>query len=429
LDGDDPVSRSAALAKRFGTPLYLYDLEKVSAAKRDLFDAVPDGFLVYYAVKANPHPDVLREMCGGERGCRAEVSSTGELQGALAAGFSAAECLYTGPGKTIAELGEAVHRGVRLFSAESLSDLRRIGSAATSRRVVVDCLLRINNAGTSASTGIRMTGGASQFGIDSETLVATMAELTAVVGTRIVGMHFFPLSNANDECALVEEFCNTVAVAARLQRETGLPVQFLDIGGGFAAPYATLGERPVYGKLREELQSALDMHFPGWRDGQPRIACESGRYLVADAGQLVCSVSNIKESRGRRFIILDAGINALGGLSGLGRLLPMAVQLAEAHGVDMGTIVGPLCTTGDVLGRAVHVPDLGSGDVVVIPHVGAYGLTASLLGFLSRSAPAEVVVRGDELVSASRVELNRTYFMIGPSQDDTIRWPRLPMSR
>jgi diaminopimelate decarboxylase len=408
LDGDDRVSR-AALAERFGTPLYLYDLDRVSASKRDLFEAVPDGFLVYYAVKANPHPDVLREMCGGDHSCRAEVSSTGELHAALDAGFSRSECLYTGPGKTTAEVVEAVECGVRLFSAESLSDLCRIGAVATSRHVVVDCLIRINNAAASASTGIRMTGIPSQFGIDSETLVGTMAELNAVAGTRITGMHFFPLSNAQDEQALIEEFRNTVAVAARLQRETGMPVQLLDIGGGFAAPYAASGERPVYRRLREELEDTLDAHFPGWRDGQPRIACESGRYLVADAGQLVCGVGNVKESRGRRFVILDAGINALGGLSGLGRLLPMTVELAGTRAAGVASVVGPLCTTGDLLGRAVPVPDLGSGDTVVIPHVGAYGLTASLLAFLGRPAPVEVAVRGDDLVSASRVQFTRSY--------------------
>ncbi|ASU85328.1 type III PLP-dependent enzyme [Nocardiopsis gilva YIM 90087] len=409
------MTRYADLAERYGSPLYVYDLDRVAAARRDLFAALPEEFELFYAIKANPHPEVVRTLreggdSGGVRACRAEISSTGELAVALAAGFSGEKILYTGPGKTGRELREAIGLGVRMFSVESLGDMRHIGEAAVELGVEVDALLRVNSASASATTSIRMTGTPSQFGIDSEILPEVLPELRAVPGTRVAGFHFFPLSNAKNEEALIGEFQNTIALAARLQEELDLPLRFLDIGGGFTLPYAVPGERPIYGKLRSELESTLDVHLPGWRDGAPRIACESGRYLVGDSGTLVAGVSNVKESRGRKFVILDAGINTFGGMSGLGRLLPVAVQLeAEEEPSQKATLVGPLCTPGDILGREVALPPLDSGDVVSIPNAGAYGPTASLLMFLGRPAPTEVIVRGDEVVSVSRIEHTRSY--------------------
>jgi diaminopimelate decarboxylase len=410
------MTRYADLVARFGTPLYVYDLDEITAARRELFGALPEEFELFYALKANPHPELVRTLRDGGWGCRPEISSTGELSAALTAGFAGEDCLYTGPGKTATELREAVGRGVRLFSTDSVTDVRHVGAAAREHGVVADCLLRVNSATASATTSIRMTGTPSQFGFDSETLPAAMPELREVPGVRLAGLHFFPLSNARDENSLIGEFRHTIALAARLQRELDLPLRFLDIGGGFAVPYAVPGARTSYPALRCALAGALDEHLPGWRDGEPRIACESGRYLVGASGTLIAGVSNVKVSRGRKFVILDAGINTFGGMSGLGRLLPVAVQLdadaadGDIEGeVESASLVGPLCTPGDILGREIKVPVLAAGDVVVIPNAGAYGPTASLLMFLGRPAPTEVVVSGGEVVSVSRIEFRRSY--------------------
>lgn len=389
------------LAERYGTPLYVYDLDRVAEAQRDLLAALPEGFDLFYALKANPHPDLVRTL---RPGCRAEISSTGELAAALAGGWDGADCLYTGPGKTEGELAEAVSRGVRLFSAESPTDLGRIGAAAASQGVVADCLLRVNHATAGTATGVRMNGTPSQFGFDAETLTAP----DPVAGTRIVGCHFFPLSNAEDEDSLIAEFEHTIEAAAQIEERLGTPLAYLDIGGGFAAPYGVPGRRPRYPRLRAALSKVLDERFPRWRDGGLQVACESGRYLAADCGTLVTAVVNVKESRGRTFVVLDAGINAFGGMSGLGRLLPTAVRPGGSAEGEPVTLVGPLCTPGDVLGRDVTMPPPRPGEVLSVPNAGSYGVSASLVGFLGRPAPAEVAVRGGQVVSVSRLELRRT---------------------
>ncbi|MET7703683.1 type III PLP-dependent enzyme [Streptomyces sp. NPDC005485] len=407
---------AAELAARYGTPLYVYDLERVRAARRELFGFLPEGFEVFYAFKANPHPDLVRALrTGGDApACRAEISSTGELAAALEAGYQGADILYTGPGKTPGELREALACGVGTFSAESLSDLQHIGAAAREAGTRADCLLRINSATASATTSIRMTGTPTQFGIDSETVAELAPQLRAVAGARIAGLHLFSQSNARDEAALIDELTHTIAVAAAVQEDLGVPLQLLDIGGGFSVPYAQQGERARYPGLRTALEAALDVHFPHWRQGAPRLAVESGRYLSGDSGTLVTRVSNVKVSRGRKFVIVDAGINTFGGMSGLGRLLPVSVHVQAGADTEKASLVGPLCTPGDVLGRQIDLPaQLQEGDVVTVPNAGAYGPTSSLLMFLGRPAPAEVAVDGGRVVSAGRIEHVRTALTAG----------------
>jgi diaminopimelate decarboxylase len=405
------VSRNHDLAERFGTPLYVYDLDRVAASLADLRKAMPVGATIFYSLKANPHPEIaraLREAPGAP--CRAELSSVGELAAALEAGFKAEECLYTGPGKTAGEIAIAISRGVRSFSIESLNDLRRAGAVATQAGVSIDCLLRINSAASAASGSIRMMGARSQFGVDSETLRRELTQFRSVPGTRLVGGHFYSLSNSKDEASLCAELRHSIADAARLHAELDLPMRFLDIGGGFAAPYAVPGDRPRYNGLRVALEAALDEHFPLWRSGFPEIACESGRYLVGDCGELMTSVVNVKESRGQIFAIVDAGINTLGGMAGLGRLMPVGIK-PDVHeppaGTQPVTLVGPLCTPGDVLARNVQLGLPAPGDVLTVPNVGAYGLTASLVLFLGRPAACEVVVRGEEVIAVSQLEFRR----------------------
>ena len=185
------------LADRFGTPLYVYGLDRVVAARKDLFAALPAGFELYYAVKANPHPDVAQALCDGDGPvCRAEISSTGELSSALAAGFAAGDCLYTGPGKTDTELDQAIRRGVRTFSVESLSDLRHIGAAADRRGLVADCLLRINapmaSAGSRGGVGPHEAPMAGDSGVAIPLILWSEGLVALVIGGLLLTRRWSP---------------------------------------------------------------------------------------------------------------------------------------------------------------------------------------------------------------------------------------------
>lgn len=355
-------------------------------------------------MKANPHPLLITTL--RTAGCRAEISSIGELEAVLDAGFLGADCLYTGPGKTDVEITYALAQGVRRFSSESAGEMQRLGRAALAQGTEAVVLLRVNGAAV-GSTGLRMTGAATQFGVDEAQVLAAPETFTDVPGTRLAGLHLFPISNARDEGSLVEAIQSNIALAARLRERAGFPMEILDLGGGFAAPYAHPGTRPTYPRLREELEASLDEQLPGWRTGEVEIAFESGRYLVGDCGRLAATVQDIKRSRDQTFVVLDTGINHLGGMTGLGRLARAAATPETMTGpTETGTLVGPLCTPADVLGRGVEIPRLTPGDHVIFPNVGAYGLTASLVAFLGRAAPTEVVLQGPKVLSATRLSLS-----------------------
>ncbi len=189
----------------------------------------------------------------------------------------------------------------------------------------------------------------------------------------------------------------------------------LDLGGGFGAPFARAGYRANLGGLRGGLETLLDRHLGGWRSGRPRLVFESGRYLVGTAGTLLVRVLDAKRSHGQEIVVLDSGINHLGGMSGLRRLPPLAAHLIKADAgaaVTRATLVtGPLCTPLDVWHRSADLPPLAPGALLAVPNVGAYGLYASLVAFLGHPTPIEVAVDNDrddnQVVDVSQLRLVR----------------------
>lgn len=394
---------------RYGSPLYVYDLTELRGLAQGLRSALPVGSTLLYSVKANPHPALIREL--NSAGVGVEISSQGELQAALDAGADVSNGLYTGPGKVLEELAAAIRAGVQRFSVESIGDLGRLKSVAARLRTPVEYLIRVNGGRPAGGTGLRMMGTASQFGIELETVLSDPDILAVDRYVRPVGMHFFSVSNAADEAALLREFEHTLETARAVADTTGFGLPVLDLGGGFAAPYAEPGTPPRYPGLRQRLIELLERYWPAWQEHRANLVFESGRALVAGSGALHTTVVDVKRSRGELFVVLDAGVNTLGGLNGLGRLLTPSVTPIPA-GTEpnrpsvQATLVGPLCTPLDVHHRRITLPEPRPGDVLTIPNVGAYGLSASLLAFLGRPPAAEVVVDGDRVVAARRLAIS-----------------------
>jgi diaminopimelate decarboxylase len=189
-------------------------------------------------------------------------------------------------------------------------------------------------------------------------------------------------------------------------------VDEVNLGGGFGTPYAVAGQRPRFAALAARLSGLLDTHLPGWRAGAPRVSFESGRYLVGDSGTLLSRVVEVKVSKGRTYVLLDTGVNHLGGMSGLRRLRPVQPTLEPVPGGATGepvrcAVVGPLCTPLDVLAPDAVLDSPHAGGLVTVPNVGAYGLSASLVAFLGHPAPVEVVTDGGRVVDVSRLAVRR----------------------
>jgi diaminopimelate decarboxylase len=396
----------ADLTARFGSPLYVYDLAELRRSAARLRAALPAGSRLLYSVKANPHPAVITELLAA--GAGVEISSAGELDMILAAGAEPSGALYTGPGKSAAEIDGAIRAGVRRFSVESAVDLDRLRSVATRLHTPVEFLLRVNGGRSSGGSGLRMMGTATQFGMDLEAVLAEPGLFAVHPYARAVGVHLFSMSNAADETALLQEFRRSLETARVVGERAGVELPIIDLGGGFAAPYAAPGEHPRYAGLRQALTELLDRHCPAWSAAPENLWFESGRALVSGCGVLHTTVADVKRTQGAVFAVLDAGVNTLGGLNGLGRLLnpsvtPLVEPDASARPLVEATLVGPLCTPLDVHHRRITMPEPRPGDVLTVPNVGAYGLSASLLAFLGRPAAAEIVVDGASVVSARRL--------------------------
>jgi diaminopimelate decarboxylase len=404
------------------SPAYCYDLDEVRRSHQRLRRALPKPSHLYYSLKANPHPAIITAL--RQAGCRAEVSSPGEMQAALDCGVPPAEIIFTAPGKPDSAVASAVAAGVGLISVDSPRALDQVNVVASALGRQASCLLRVNDTSPAPGQAMTMTGEASQFGADVEWVLGEPWRFSSRPAARVAGLHLFMGSNVAGEDDLIAQFAQAAGTARRLAGTGAVAVEMLDLGGGFGAPFARHGDLPAFPTLAARLERLLDEQFPHWRDGRPAVAFESGRYLTATCGTLLCRVLDVKRSHGRPVVVLESGINHLGGMSGMRRLPPILPDLdgapadgaasdsapsdGAANGEPMrGAIVsGPLCTPLDTWTKAAALA-AQPGQLVRVPNVGAYGLTASLLAFLSHPAPAEVIIDGGEITHVSRLTVTR----------------------
>jgi len=389
------------IASRYGTPFYAYDLKAVQKRTEELRTALPAGARLLHSFKANPLPAIGEQIRLG--GGMAEITSEGELTAARLAGHDLREALYGGPGKTPAEITTAIQAGVRWFSCESWADLGRLSRAAVAQETDLQVLLRVNPA-EAPNARLAMTGVESQFGFDEALLLDPSAPSNLrLPGIRLRGVHvYFGTQVASIE-ALTDNTRRALETAARLETALGFGCSVVNAGGGFPWPYAN--HAPVL-DLRE-LSPALTAVWQASRLHETaELWFEAGRYLCASSGTLVTRVLDVKSSRTRTFVVLDTGIHHLGGMAGLGRIPRSAAtfqNLSRTSETEItADVVGPLCTPLDSLARGTKMPLVEAGDLLAVPNVGAYGLTASLVGFLSHPAPAEISYRDGEVVQVSQ---------------------------
>ncbi|MCX4850443.1 alanine racemase [Streptomyces sp. NBC_00893] len=403
------------------TPAYVYDLAELRANWRRLRTMLPEGTGLFYSMKSNPHPEVVREL--RIAGAAVEVCSRGEVASAIEAGWPASELLYGGPGKRDEDLEEALRCGVRQFSVDSPAALDQIDRLAGALGLHCRAILRINDAVPTRGQGLAMSGRASQFGADVEWVVAEPQAFSGRKHVTVEGIHCYMGTNYTEADDLVAQFSRSLTAAMRATEALtphGMCLHMLDLGGGFGAPFARAGGSLIWNGLAARVASLLDEVVPGWRRGAPYVTFESGRYLTATAGTLFTKVLDVKQSHGTTVVVVDSGINHLGGMAGLRRVPPLLPTLVRADGKDPAAngsvtvptlVAGPLCTPLDTWARSTPLPPLELNDILAVPNVGAYGLYASLVAFLGHPLPIEVIVdseRPDLEPSASRLELVRS---------------------
>jgi len=388
--GGIPLDR---LAERVGsTPFFAYDRRLIERRVRELRAALPASIALHYAIKANPMPAVVQHLARLVDGF--DVASAGEMHVALDTGMPPGEISFAGPGKTDAELRQAIASGVTI-ELESFLEAGRVAALGEALGIRPRVAVRINPDFQVRGSGMRMGGGAQQFGVDAELMPQLLRDIAARE-LEFLGFHIFAGSQNLHADSIIEAQNRTIELVLRLCADAPGPIRYLNIGGGFGIPYFERDEALALGRVGANLAQLAGVASERLPEAQ--IVVELGRYLVGESGLYVTRVVDRKVSRGKTFLVVDGGLHHQLAASGnfgqsIRRNYPIAIGNRTASPAqETVSIVGCLCTPLDLLADNVSLPLARVGDLVVIFQAGAYGLTASPTAFLGHPAPAQVLV-------------------------------------
>ncbi|MFT7681421.1 MAG: diaminopimelate decarboxylase [Moritella dasanensis] len=375
----------ADVAEKFGTPTYVYSRATIERHWHAFNDAAGEHpHLVCYAVKANSNIAVLNVMA--RLGSGFDIVSGGELLRVIAAGGDPSKIVFSGVGKTVVEINLALDHQIHCFNVESTSELERINEIAISRGVQAPISIRVNpniDAGTHPyiSTGLKE----NKFGIDIDLAEGVYQAASKMPGIKLNGVDCHIGSQLTELSPFLEAVDKLLVLIDKLSSQ-GIVLAHLDVGGGLGVPYE--GETPP---LPAEYAQALKDKLAGRKLA---LIFEPGRAIMANAGVLVSKVEYIKLTEHKNFAIVDAAMNDLirpALYSAWQAIAPVNKSLVrESRNYD---VVGPICETGDFLGKNRDLT-IAMDDYIVVRSAGAYGSTMSS-NYNSRSRPAEVMVDGD----------------------------------
>lgn len=375
-----------ALAADEGTPLYVYSPAMIRTRYRALLHALAGlDAGICYAVKANGNRAVL-ELLAAE-GSGADIVSGGELERALRAGIAADRIVFSGVGKSVAEIGRALDVGVARFNVESLAELETLQAVAGQRGAVARASVRIN-PDVDALTHAKISTGRAEnkFGISMGEARAWFDTAGGRPNVLLDGLHM----HIGSQMLSLEPLREALAHMADFARgliAAGNRISCIDVGGGLGVRYREGEQAPT----AEDYATAI-RHALGWFDGQ--ILVEPGRWLVAEAGLLLSRILLVKQGDTRRFLVLDAAMNDLLRPSlyeAWHDIVPLGASAGDSDERLEYDIVGPVCETGDTFATERALPACHAGQLVAILGAGAYGASMAS-NYNSRPLPSEVFV-------------------------------------
>jgi diaminopimelate decarboxylase len=378
----------ASIAAAAGTPAYVYSSAQIERRYREFMSAFAgEQARLCFGVKANSSLAVLTQLA--RLGAGADIVSEGELRRALAAGIPPSRIIFSGIGKTEAELAAALAAGIDQINIESLPELSALSAVAAGLGKTARIAVRINpdvDARTHAkiSTGKRE----NKFGIDFSHAADAFARARQLPGLDAVGLAVHIGSQITSLAPFEQAFARTIELTREL-RGAGYTVSRLDLGGGLGIRYRDETPPSIedYAAAVRRLTRGLGLE----------LSFEPGRWIVGNAGVLLARVLYVKESATRRFVILDAAMNDLIRptlYQAYHEIVPVAAPRADAKR-EACDVVGPICESGDTFAEERKLPPLAAGDLVAFLSAGAYGAVMSS-GYNSRLIAPELVVAGRE---------------------------------
>lgn len=391
----------ARIADEVGTPVYVYSTATIERHYR-VFDEALAGLdhLICYSVKANSNLSVLRLLFS--LGAGADIVSGGELTRVLRAGGDPRKVVFSGVGKTEAEMRAALEAGVLAFNVESEPELRLLDQVASALGVRAPISLRVNpdvdpQTHPYISTGLKN----NKFGIAASQAGEVYAAARGLRHIDIVGVDCHIGSQLTKTSPFSDAVKRLVGLIESLYRD-GIAVRYLDIGGGLGIPYGK--EEEPEPPTPAEYGAAVKEALAPLADRRMTILCEPGRVIVGNAGALVTRVVYDKQSDPKRFLVVDAAMNDLIRPSFYGSYHPMrpVVERRERARATVD-VVGPICESGDFLARDRELPVLERGELLCVGAAGAYSFTMSS-NYNTRPRAAEVLVRGADYQVVRRRE-------------------------
>jgi len=378
------------IAAAVGTPVYVYSTATLARHYRLFTEALaPLPHLVCFAVKANSNVAVLKTL--GDLGAGMDVVSGGEYLRARAAGVPGSRIVYSGVGKTVAEMRLALGQGVRQVNVESEAELRQLSAVAAGMGLRAPVALRVNPDVDAGSHDKISTGRKTdKFGVPLSRARAIYAEAATLPGIEVVGIDMHIGSQLVD-LAPFEAAYRKLADLTHALRQDGHHIARLDLGGGLGIPYTQSNEPPPlpsdYGAMVHRVLGGLGCE----------IEIEPGRLICGNAGVLLASVIYEKHGEDRDFLILDAAMNDLVRPAMYGAHHDIVPVIEPAPGAARAPVdvVGPVCESGDTFARQRPLPRLASGELVAFRSAGAYGAVMAS-EYNSRPLVPEVLVSGDD---------------------------------
>lgn len=381
------------------SPAYLYDSEGLRQRVALLRRHFDDLFQPSFAIKSNPNLAILRLLA--EEVPHIDASSFHEVERALSVGVAPHRISWSGPGKRGAELAALAGTGVTIV-VESEDEIDALAGICKDMAQPQRVILRINPDHVPRGFGASMSGKPSQFGIDETRSPQAIDRIEAAGGLHLAGFHAYTGSNCLAPEPIAENFANLARIFIEASRYLGRPAETLIFGAGFGLPYHP-GQEPL--DIAEVARLAAPALAPladeALTAGAARLL-EIGRWITGPNGTLISEVLSVKDSRGTRIAVCDAGFNnhlAAAGMMGavFQKNYPFAVLRCAAGDAEPveHQIAGPLCTSIDTLARKLMLPPLARGDLLVVLLSGAYGLTASPTRFISHPEPGEYLIGAD----------------------------------
>lgn len=378
--------RLAAIAAEVGTPVYVYNAEAIRERYRALDRALAGvPHRICYAVKANGALAVLRIL--RDLGAGADIVSAGEMSRALAAGFAPDRIVFSGVGKAVTELRQAVRARLGHLNVESVEEVHRLATIADEERRDVVVGIRVNPDVTTDTHPYISTGKSGiKFGVPLDQVAAAAALIARHPRLQLTTLAMHLGSQLSDTEPFREGIAHLLDLAAQLRSAGAHPLRVIDIGGGLGIRYA--GEQPM--DPARFAGAVLPLLAPtGYT-----VYLEPGRFLVGSAGVLVTEVLYRKHSGGKEFVVVDAGMNDLVRPSHYQAYHEIVELEARERPAVRADVVGPVCETGDFLALDRVLPDVQAGERLAVLGAGAYGFVMAS-NYNSRPRPAEVVVDGE----------------------------------